>query len=181
MIDRFAGPNWVLSNFCPARIVVPHVALPALLARAAASAGPPAAGDGGVECASAEHAFQCLKTDDLRARAWVAEAAGPGEAKRRGRRVPLRQHWNVAWRHDAMAWVLARKFADPGRAAALAGTGDAVLVEGNTWHDQVFGDCVCGRPACAEPGCNLLGWGLMRQRAGLVVRAAVGSGAGAGR
>lgn len=45
----------------------------------------------------------------------------------------------------------------------LLGTGDAVLIEGNTWHDNIWGDCSC--PKCWNiEGKNLLGRILMQVR-----------------
>lgn len=48
----------------------------------------------------------------------------------------------------------------------LLSTGDACLVEENSWHDNFWGNCVCGRPACAMmDGENMLGQLLMSVRA----------------
>jgi predicted NAD-dependent protein-ADP-ribosyltransferase YbiA (DUF1768 family) len=64
-----------------------------------------------------------------------------------------------------MLVLVLRKFLDhPELAAELLETGEALLIEGNTWHDQIWGDCRCGRPECAEPGLNLLGQILMSVR-----------------
>ena len=47
----------------------------------------------------------------------------------------------------------------------LLSTNDAILIEGNTWHDNTWGDCSCGdRPECKKPGLNLLGKALMLVR-----------------
>jgi predicted NAD-dependent protein-ADP-ribosyltransferase YbiA (DUF1768 family) len=145
VIDSFGGRWRGLSNFAPARIVVPDPA-------------------GDVACPTAEHAYNVLKTENRDARLWVAAATTPGEAKRRGRQVPLRPWWDERYRYHAMRWTLARKFALTEHAALLAASGDAILIEGNTWHDGTWGDCRCGRPACAAPGHNLLGWMLMEHR-----------------
>jgi hypothetical protein len=65
-----------------------------------------------------------------------------------------------------MGALLAAKFTDPRLAALLIGTGDDLLLESNTWHDQHWGACRC--PAHAEsPGRNHLGLALMRLRARL--------------
>lgn len=150
VIDSFWGRWRGLSNFAPARIVVPD----------------PAGGIvcPGIVCPTAEHAYNALKTADPAARRRVAAAATPGEAKRLGRRVPLRPWWDERHRYSAMRWVLGQKYALPEYAELLASTDDAVLIEGNRWHDQTWGDCRCGRPECAAPGHNLLGWMLMDRR-----------------
>jgi predicted NAD-dependent protein-ADP-ribosyltransferase YbiA (DUF1768 family) len=49
-------------------------------------------------------------------------------------------------------------------ARLLCATGDIPLVEQNTWHDNYWGDCRCGRPSCGEPGKNYLGGILMAAR-----------------
>ncbi|KPM56270.1 hypothetical protein ACG83_10350 [Frankia sp. R43] len=119
---------------------------------------------------TAEHAFNAGKTLDPTWRDRIAAAGNPGEAKRLGRRAPLRPEWDARVRYEVMAQVLAAKFVGPQRIAALLSTGDAELVEGNRWHDQHWGDCRCGRPACAEPGLNHLGRLLMARRAELAAR-----------
>jgi predicted NAD-dependent protein-ADP-ribosyltransferase YbiA (DUF1768 family) len=49
--------------------------------------------------------------------------------------------------------------------ALLAGTLGQELVERNHWHDNFWGDCTCGAPACTATGRNALGRALMRVRA----------------
>lgn len=44
---------------------------------------------------SAEHAYQAAKTLDPAQQAHVMIAATPGESKRRGQRVTLRDDWDV--------------------------------------------------------------------------------------
>jgi ribA/ribD-fused uncharacterized protein len=117
--------------------------------------------------ATAEHAFNAGKTLYPSHRQWIAGAPSPGEAKKRGQRVALRPDWDVRVRYEVMAEVLRAKFTGPGPVAALLSTGDAMLVEGNRWHDQHWGDCRCGRPACRETGENHLGRMLMERRAEL--------------
>jgi predicted NAD-dependent protein-ADP-ribosyltransferase YbiA (DUF1768 family) len=67
-----------------------------------------------------------------------------------------------------MRMVVEAKFAPRTRAAAvLLSTGDALLVEGNTWHDQHWGNCRCSRVSCRPPGGNWLGQMLMERRTAL--------------
>lgn len=144
VITRFAGRWAFLSNFHPAPLVWEQIEYP-----------------------TSEHAFNAGKSLRMDERLWIAAAPTPGEAKRRGRSVHLRPCWDERVRYQVMAEVLRAKFADPQLAAQLLATGDATLVEGVTWHDQCWADCLCGRPQCARPGENHLGRLLMDLRAEL--------------
>jgi len=65
-----------------------------------------------------------------------------------------------------MTAVLEAKFTDPELRGLLLGTGDALLVEGVTWHDTVWGSCVCDKHR-PWAGKNRLGVELMALRASL--------------
>ena len=121
-----------------------------------------------IEYATAEAAYQALKTDDRGWRLQVAACASPGAAKRVGRKVPMTPGFD---RLAAMERVLRTKFA-PGTdwAATLVDSGAEELIEWNTWHDRFWGRCTCHR--CAGFGENHLGRLLMRLRAELVEQAA---------
>lgn len=116
------------------------------------------------EVASAEHAFNALKTVDEIQQHHVLEAPTPGESKRRGRRVALRPGWDVGGRVWAMQRVLTAKFTVPALSALLADTGDLKLVETNHWHDQFWGSCFCPQHGQIS-GTNMLGELLMAIRA----------------
>ena len=105
---------------------------------------------------TAEHAFQSAKSRDKRERARIREAASPAEAKRLGRRADLRCEWERI-KDDVMHSVLRAKFAVPELRDALLATGDAELVEGNTWGDVYWG-------ICGGRGRNQIGRTLMRIR-----------------
>jgi ribA/ribD-fused uncharacterized protein len=65
----------------------------------------------------------------------------PGAAKRMGRRINLRPDWYEI-RLEVMHKYVEQKFLDhPTLASALVNTGDAELVEGNTWGDRFWGEC----------------------------------------
>ena len=84
----------------------------------------------------------------------------PQAAKRLGRRVELRPDWESV-KYDVMYQVCKAKFTqNPNLLERLLATGDAELVEGNTWGDQVWG-------VCKGVGENHLGKTLMRIRAEL--------------
>lgn len=66
-----------------------------------------------------------------------------------------------------MRRVVHAKFTqNPALAIMLLGTGSSELEEGNSWHDNYFGNCYC--PACQNiKGKNMLGKILMEERAWL--------------
>lgn len=110
---------------------------------------------------SAEAAFQAAKTTDRRLR-YRFMGVKAGEAKRLGRMVELRPDWEDV-KYDIMKQVVHNKFCEPELQDALLSTGDEELVEGNTWHDNIWGDCRCKK--CKNiPGQNWLGQILMEVR-----------------
>lgn len=112
---------------------------------------------------TAEHFYQALKTDDLTEAKKIEECATPGEAKRMGKTLTLRQDWEVV-KDRAMEIVVSRKFlSDPELMPLLLRTGDAMLVEGNSWHDNYWGACSCVHCDGKEKY-NMLGQILMRLR-----------------
>ena len=141
VVSEFRGAYRFLSNFWPSPIDVP---IAGRVCRAA----------------TVEHAFQALKTSDPEQAEWVLAAASPGEAKRRGRLLSLRADWDRV-RGDVMYALLELKFAaDSELAEMLLDTGDAELIEGNTWGDQFWG-------VCNGVGQNWLGRLLMARRTAL--------------
>ena len=114
-----------------------------------------------------EHFFQAMKTLDQEKRKQIAEAKTPGAAKRMGRQVQLREDWEQV-KYTAMRVGVERKFdAHPKLASKLIATGDAILIEGNSWHDNTWGSCFCSKCA-AIAGKNWLGEILMERRKELV-------------
>ena len=141
VIPEFQGPYRFLSNFWPHPVLYKGVLYP-----------------------TNEHAYQSDKTDDPKAKELIAKAPRPGDAKRLGKQVPLKLGWNVYHRYSTMEALVALKFAPGGDLGMqLADTADAMLIEGNRWCDQTWGDCTCAKHA-DRPGHNLLGWMLMRHR-----------------
>jgi len=122
----------------------------------------------GIEYPTAEHAFQASKTPDQALRRQIAAIPTPGAAKHAGRHVPvLPTGWDRSVRFEHMARVLEAKFKDPQLRQLLINTQNMLLVEGNTWCDQVWGCCRCDRHM-EWPGRNELGQALMRLRAQLL-------------
>ena len=107
-----------------------------------------------------ENVYQAAKTADPAEREWVLTSPDPGTAKRRGRRVKLRDGWEKS-KISVMRRLLKIKFERPAMRDALLATEDAILVEGNTWGDTFWGQSPVGR------GKNILGQLLMELRASL--------------
>ena len=114
-----------------------------------------------------EHYFQAMKTLNIAERKKIAAAPTPGEAKRMGRSVSLRPDWEEI-KLDVMKRGLRLKFADLALAEKLLDTLDEELVEGNWWHDNIWGNCNCDK--CKNiKGQNNLGKLLMKIRAELIL------------
>lgn len=112
----------------------------------------------GITYANNEAAFQAQKEINPADRTAWAKLA-PGAAKRRGRAVRLRPDWEKV-KIAAMEGIVRAKFLqNPDLAEKLLATGDAELVEGNTWHDRFW-----GVDAATGEGRNELGRILMKVR-----------------
>lgn len=117
-ISEFTGKHGFLSNFHDAVVSVD-----------------------GVLYDTAEHAFQAAKCVYPHEAHRIRRAPSPGEAKRIGRTVTLRQGW-IDDRDDVMHHIIAAKFAHGSLLAErLRGTGTALLIEGNGWGDRYWGVC----------------------------------------
>lgn len=132
-IKSFNGPHRFLSNFWPSPVQMD-----------------------GQWYRTVEHAFQAAKTVSGEHREAIRMCDTPGEAKRLGRQVPMWSDWNDI-KINVMRDLLRQKFADPDLRAALLATGDAKLIEGNTWGDYFWG-------VCLGEGMNWLGKLLMEVR-----------------
>lgn len=109
-----------------------------------------------------EHAFQAMKTTDPALRAKVRIQPTPGKAKYEGRSLPLRSDWEGI-KDEVMRRLVRAKFTQhPHLAAKLLATGQASLIEGNTWNDTYWG-------VCKGVGENRLGQILMEIRAELAL------------
>lgn len=109
-----------------------------------------------------EHAYQAGKTVIESERTSIRNALTPGKAKRLGRKVTLRPDFQQV-KIQIMADLIEQKFRDPELRRKLIATREHELVEGNTWHDNYWGNCTCTK--CAKkPGLNILGKLLMDRR-----------------
>lgn len=117
IIGTFRGRYFFLSNFYPVGVLLDGLIYP-----------------------SVEYAYCAAKTLDEEERKRILYAASPGLAKRLGRQVTLRADWESI-KLDVMANLLRQKFSkeNPTLRMWLAETGDADIVEGNTWGDTFWG------------------------------------------
>lgn len=134
-IDRFWGDYRFLSNFWPASVYLEGDWYP-----------------------SVEHAYQAAKFTDKAVRLEIKNAKKPGEAKKLGNLgYPLRSDWDLV-RIQYMRNLVWQKFSlHQNLQDRLLATGEAELIEGNTWHDTFWG-------VCNGVGQNWLGKILMEVR-----------------
>ena len=107
---------------------------------------------------TAEHAFQAAKATNEKDRVYIAEAPTPGEAKRRGRGIELREDWDVI-KDKVMLDIIRAKFKNGDcryRLMKALSEGYDDFVEDNWWHDNYWGNCKCDRCKDIE-GQNHLG------------------------
>ena len=146
VINDFDGYYGFLSNFYPCKVEY-----------------------NGIEYSHTEGAFQAQKTFDENARKYIAILT-PGQAKRAcGRRglgnfkIELREDWEQV-KDNIMFEVCLNKFKNNIELKEkLLSIGNAVLIEGNYWHDNYWGNCYCEK--CKQIyGRNQLGKTLMKVR-----------------
>lgn len=134
IIDSFAGEYRFLSNFYPSTIFFDGFRYPTV-----------------------EHAFQAAKTADNAAKQKIATTQSALRAKSLGRQVRLRKDWEAV-KVGVMRQCVALKFeSHPDLAEMLLDTGNAKLIEGNSWNDTYWG-------VCGGRGKNHLGKILMQVR-----------------
>lgn len=116
----------------------------------------------GLTYRSSEAAFQAQKTLDNNTRKRFINLDSR-DSKRLGKKVELRSNWNKI-KTGIMAEIVHAKFSQhPELVEKLLLTGDATLIEGNTWHDNYYGSCVCDKCVNMD-GKNYLGKILMDER-----------------
>jgi len=108
---------------------------------------------------SVEHAYQAAKTLNMTQRVEICNAKSAGMAKRLGKNVVIRPDWDNI-KIDLITDLLCQKFSKEPFRSKLLSTGNATLIEVNTW-----GDCFWG--VCDGIGENNLGQILMLIREGL--------------
>jgi ribA/ribD-fused uncharacterized protein len=111
---------------------------------------------------SSEAAFQAQKCSTIEGKIKYTLIKNPLRVKQMGRRETLPADWDVK-ACDIMYSILKSKFDNPVLKQKLLSTKDAYLEEGNTWHDNRWGNCSCEK--CKDTvGLNQLGKLLMRIR-----------------
>lgn len=110
----------------------------------------------GLTYPTVEHAYQAAKTLDPDQRGYIQMLVSPGAAKRSGKCIQLRSDWETV-KFPIMLSLLRLKFAREPFCTKLLATGGAELIEGNTWHDTIWG-------VCNGVGQNHLGRMLMQVR-----------------
>jgi hypothetical protein len=109
---------------------------------------------------SVENAFQAAKTAKENRAPFLT--CHPSIAKKLGRKVKLRKDWEKS-KKDLLLYLLKVKFMHPELRKRLLSTGNTILVEENTWHDNFWGKCIC--PLCDSVShLNVLGDLLMQVR-----------------
>lgn len=113
------------------------------------------------EYQTGEHLFQAHKAEHRVDFELIRDQPDPGSAKHFGRTCELRPDWEHRKR-GVMIMTVALKFApDRAEAELLLRTGDALLVEGTFWSDEIWGVDATQSPMV---GANWLGQILMDQR-----------------
>lgn len=109
-----------------------------------------------------EHHYQAAKTDNELWVARILSAPTPRDAKKLGRKCPMRPTWDEE-KYVVMTTLVRQKFfSDLDLARRLRSTGEAQLIEGNWWGDTIWG-------VCKGEGKNWLGEILMSTREALRV------------
>jgi len=87
----------------------------------------------------------------------------PGKAKRLGNTLPMVDDWDIN-KIDIMEIGLFYKFSQNSDLKdLLLKTNNAILIEGNTWHDNFWGRCDCEK-CSGKNYLNILGKKLMELR-----------------
>lgn len=119
-IDSFSGEYRFLSNFWSVNVSFEGKTYP-----------------------SSEHAYQAPKTTDESIREKIRQMETAGKAKKLGQQIEKRSDWNDDMRIANMTALVEEKFSikNDELVQKLLATGDAELIEGNTWNDTFFGVC----------------------------------------
>ena len=147
MIDCFDGEYRFLSNMypLPVSIKVKYNGIDSICQNAV------------IEVNNVEAAYQAGKSSDPK----MFEGLDGIPAKKLGRKIKMNEkdleEWNAYKKFNLMKRLLRMKFTIPELKEMLLSTGDEELVEGNYWHDTIWG-------VCDGVGDNRLGKMLMEIR-----------------
>lgn len=116
-IDNFRGKYYFLSNFFSAPILYE-----------------------GLTYENNESAFQAMKCINPEYRKNFI-GLDPSQAKKKGRMIQLRHDWEKVKEHYMYQIVKAKFNQNEDLKIKLLETGNALLIEGNTWGDTIWGMC----------------------------------------
>ncbi len=133
-ILEFFGEYRFLSNFYPAEFMWNNILWP-----------------------TSEHAYQAAKAIDWNERLLLSKISNPGDVKRAGKLVSLRDDWQDVKVHTMYEIVYEKFRQNPILKQRLLDTGNRYLEEGNNWGDVIWG-------VCNGVGQNNLGLVLMKVR-----------------
>ena len=109
-----------------------------------------------------EHAYQYAKCYKNLDKTKVLSAKTVKESKFLGRTIKLRKDWDKV-KEGILTDLIKQKFYKEPLKNMLLSTGTAKIIEGNMWHDNFYGNCLCDR--CKNiRGKNVLGNILMEVR-----------------
>lgn len=147
VIDSFKGNFYFLSNMYPLAAPIWYK---------------------GIAYRTSEHLFAALKSLNPVIRQHIANQKDGFAAKSEGKKIALRPNWSNI-RTGVMKFVIQYKFSTNNKIAEmLIGTEPATLIEGNKYHDNTWGTCMCEN--CRyKPGFNLMGQILMEERTQLIL------------
>jgi len=123
----------------------------------------------GLNYTTVEHAYQAAKSTEFFFRKLIASLSSDkaGLAKKRGRTIKLRPNWEEKKIH-IMRDLLIQKFNQEPFKTKLLKTEDAMIIEGNYWHDNIWGQCYCNKKCKNIEGQNWLGRLLMDIRSEII-------------
>ena len=105
---------------------------------------------------SVEHAYVAAKTIDPDLRKEISLIKKPGDVKRFGRKIKVREDWDSV-KLVVMEYLIKQKFETPHLRELLLATEDSYIEETNTWGDKFWG-------VCKGEGENNLGKIIMKVR-----------------
>ena len=115
-IENFRGKYYFLSNFSRIPVTLEKITYP-----------------------TSEHAYQAYKTENINEREKISKLNTPAKAKKYGNKLELRENWDSI-KLEIMENIVHQKLLqNPNYLKKLIETGDAELIEGNTWKDTFWG------------------------------------------
>lgn len=138
VISSFSGKYKEFSNFYPAIVNLEGLNFPTV-----------------------EHAYQASKSTEFFWRKLMCNlpADKAGLAKKRGQLGKARPNWEEK-KIEVMHSLLCQKFNQEPLKTKLLKTEDAIIIEGNYWHDNIWGECYCEKCKTVD-GQNWMGRLLM--------------------